>query len=80
MEWSIMIEIKLHNRVEGAANLDRVFKEGDIWFEAWLARRRSLHKDLGGRGKPQVEAVASVKIFRWAGAGVLQDALSAARY
>ena len=23
-------------------------KEGDIWFEAWLARRRSLHKDLGG--------------------------------
>lgn len=29
-----MIEIKLHNRVEGAANLDRVFKEGDIWFEA----------------------------------------------
>ena len=38
-------------------------KEGDIWFEAWLARRRSLHKDLGGV-KPQVEAVASVKIFR----------------
>lgn len=29
-----MIEIKLHNRIERAANLGRVFKEGDIWFEA----------------------------------------------
>ena len=43
-----MIERKLRTRIEGAANLDRVFKEGDIWFEAWLARRRSLHKDFGG--------------------------------
>ena len=43
-----MIERKLRNRIEWAANLDRVFKEGDIWFEAWLARMRSLHKDFGG--------------------------------